>query len=476
MEDIMSINLGKTLSLIQSLEENEQYEKALEELLKLNEQNPNNIEIIKNIAMDYEVLNNADEAIVWWEEYKKLDPNDTLSYSQLIDLYLNKDKFNYYMNRAQIKVIEQKLGQAADDYKKAINNASDDAQTSKARFMLAVMYEALQKHSEAIQEYLRLLETEDNINIYQRLIELYKLESAEDGLSILETAIEKFPEEESFKEEAAKLYYKIGDLENAIKFAQSDLTKAKIYLEQQQNDRAAEILNNTKKTKENTEKYYSLWAEYNYNLNNLNEALANLSELEKVNPNSPLLYQMRAIIYEEQKNDYLSHLCWAKCYELKGQIDLTIDELLLAHNTNPTDEKAIMSLINIYNNQNDNHSVIEFCEKLYKIDDKNTYALKKLGEFYQSHGENETALEFFEKLYVSDKSNMQYLKLLAIAYEKVKDYENTKKAWQKYIERAPIGEETEQIKRKLQSMENTPLDYSNSEGFLEKILNFFSKK
>ena len=56
----MSNNIGKTLSIIQSLEENEQYEKAVEELLKLNEAVPDNIEIVKNLAMDYEVLKNAD--------------------------------------------------------------------------------------------------------------------------------------------------------------------------------------------------------------------------------------------------------------------------------------------------------------------------------------------------------------------------------------------------------------------------------
>ena len=59
---------------------------------------------------------------------------------------------------------------------------------------------------------------------------------------------------DEYKEEAAKLYYKIGDLDNAIKFAQNDLTKAKVYLEQHQNDKAAEILNNIQKTKENAEK------------------------------------------------------------------------------------------------------------------------------------------------------------------------------------------------------------------------------
>ena len=189
----MSNNIGKTLSIIQSLEENEQYEKAVEELLKLNEAVPDNIEIVKNLAMDYEVLKNADEAIFWWEKYKSLDANDTISYFQLVDLYADKDKFQYYMNRAHIKVIEGKNGQAADDFKKAINKSKDEAETSKARFMLAVMYESMQKNTEAIQEYLRLLEYEDNLNIYQRLVELYKLESDEDAIGLLEDAIEKFP-------------------------------------------------------------------------------------------------------------------------------------------------------------------------------------------------------------------------------------------------------------------------------------------
>ena len=185
---------------------------------------------------------------------------------------------------------------------------------------------------------------------------------------------------------------------------------------------------------------------------------------------------MRALIYEAQNNEYIAHLCWAKCYELKGQVDLTVDELLLAHQANPQDERAILSLINVYTHQNDNHSVIEFCEKLHKIDDKNTFALKKLAEFYQNHGENEMALDFYEKLYVVDKSNVANLKLLAVAYEKARDIDNATKAWQKYLEKAPMSEDTEQIKRKLEVLEKSEVTVVSSEGFLEKLIGFFSGK
>ena len=471
----MSTNIGKSLKTVEAFEENEEYDKAIAELLKLNESVPNNIEIVKNLAMDYQVVKNSDEAIKWWEKYKTLDANDTISYSQLVDLYIDKNKYEYYMNRAQIKVIEQKLGQASDDFKKALNNSETQEQTYKARFMLAIMYEALQKNTDAIQEYLRLLESDDNLDIYKRLVSLYKMESDEDAISILETAIEKFDDAE-LKEMAAKLYYKVGDLENALKYAQDDLTKTKIYLEKQENDKALDILNSVKVNKDNAEKYHSLYAEYNYNLGKNDEALQNLNELEKVSPNSPLLYQMRALIYEAKNEEYMAHLCWAKCYELKDQIDLTVDELMLAHHANPKDERAIMSLINVYNRQNDNNSVIEFCEKLYRLDENNTFALKKLAEFYQSHGENNMAVDFYEKLYVTDKSNMQNLKLLAGAYESIKDYESAKKAWQKYLERAPIGEETEQIKQKVNAYENNSYAGDASEGFLEKLFGLFAKK
>lgn len=467
-------NIANILKQIEELEQNEQYEKAVEELLKLNEMVPNNLEIVKNLAMDYEVLKKTDEAIIWWEKYKSIDANDTISYFQLIDLYLERDKYKYYMNRAHIKIIEKKNGQAADDFKKAINNAKDEKEISNARFMLAVMYESLQKNTEAIQEYLRLLDTEESLNIYLRLVELYKQESEEEAIGLLETVIEKYPTELDLKEELAKLYYKSGDLEQTLKYAQNELTKAKVYLEQQKNDEALNILQKVKADKDNAIKYHSLWAEYNYNLNEFDKAFENLNNLEKVSPNLPLLYQMRAMIYEAKNDEYMAHLCWAKCYELKGQIELTIDELLLAHNSNPKDEKAIMSLINVYTHQNDNHSVIEFCEKLYNIDENNSFAIKKLAQFYQGHGEYKMALDFYEKLYVLDKSDMQNLKLLAQAYENVKDGENAKKAWTKYLERAPLGEETEAIKRKLQSLEN--LEPEAAEGFLDKLLGLFSRK
>ena len=86
----------------------------------------------------------------------------------------------------------------------------------------------------------------------------------------------------------------------------------------------------------------------------------------------------------------------------------------------------------------------------------------------------QNALDFYEKLYVLDKSNMQNLKLLAQAYENVKDGENAKKAWGKYLERAPIGEETENIKRKLQSLDS--LEPDAQEGFLDKLMSFFARR
>ncbi len=469
-------DIGKIFSQIEKYEEEEQYDKAVEMLLSLDEAMPDNIEIIKNLAMNYEVLKNNEQAIVWWEKYKRLEPNEPISYFQLADLYINKNRFEYYMNRAQIKVIEQKLAQAADDYKKAMSNANDADEASKARFMLAVMYEALGKHTDAIQEYLRIIDHEDNPNIYMRLAELYRLESDSDAIGLLEHAIGKFPEENAFKEMLAKLYYKTGELEKALKYAQDELTKAKIYLEQQKNDDALSILKAVKVDKDNAVSHHSLMAEYNFNLKNYDEALKNLAELEKISPNYQLLFQMRAMIYEEMNQEFSAHMSWAKYYELKDQTQLAIDELLLALHVDPKNEQAVMYLINIYNRIGDGHSVTEFCEKLYNLDPTNSFALKKLAEFYESHGEYNMAVDFYEKLYLTNKSDMNNLKALANAYEKIRDMESAKKAWQKYVERAPIGEETEKIKLKLKALEGVETVSASSDGFLDKLLGFFSRK
>ena len=469
-------DIVKTLNLVEKLEENEEYEKAIEELLKIHSISPNNIEIIKNLAMNYQVLNDNENAIIWWENYKKLEPNELISYFQLTDLYIDSDKHKYYLNRAQIKVIEQKLTQAVDDFKKSIANAQSEEDATNVRFLLAVVYEALNKQTDAINEYLRILEHEKSSSIYYRLAELYKSESDEDAINLLEQAILDFPDEVPMKEMLAKLYYKSGNLESALKYAQDDLTKVKVYLEKQDNVQAMEILNTCKITKDNAIQYHSLMAEYHYNNEKFDKAFESLDELEKINPNYPLLYQMRALIFEAKNSELDAHLCWAKCYELKGEVELSIDELLLAHNSNPKNEKVIMMLINIYDRQNDYNSVIEFCEKLYKIDENNTFAIKKLAEFYNSHGEFDVAVDFYEKLYVADKSNMNNLKALAEVYEKIKDVESAKKAWEKYLQRAPIGEETEKIKQKLANMNSNDYMGESSQGFLDKILGFFTKK
>lgn len=479
--DFMSKNAHSILMKVQELENNELYEEAVKELEKVADKFSDDAEFVKTLAMDYEVLNRPEDAIIYWEKYKKLAPNEPISYSQLIDLYFTKDKFEYYCNRAKLKIIEQKPAQAIDDYKKAIANTDNQENISDTRLLLGVLYEALGKTTNAIDEYLRLTDVEDDIDIYYRLINLYQKEGNNELLHFMHTAIQKFPDEVEFKEITAKLYHKSGDLDKALKYAQSDLLKTKIYLEQNKNDKAFEFLKNyniSNKKSDELINYYSLMAEYYYNLDEYDKAFTQLNEIEKLAPNNLLLHQMRAILYEAEKKEFQSHLSWAKYYELRGENQLVNDELLNAHSIEPQNIDIIKKLIKNYENLNDKHAALEFCEKLYKIDEKDFSVLRKLGEFYFAEGEYSVAVNFLEKLYVLNKSDYKNLKLLADAYEKIKDFESAKQALEKYVSLAPVGTETEIIKNKISKMgtPNYQESSSCSDGFLDKIITFFTKQ
>lgn len=468
--------VSKLINIAQALEDSEQYDKAIVELSKAHSIEPNNTDVIQMIAHNYQILKKDDEALGWWEKFVYIEPNNPVIYDQLIDLYFSRNKFKYYMSRAKLKIIEQKNSQAISDLKKAISNTIEPNEIVEARLMLATLFEAASKPMEAIDEYVRILDVKDSVSIYYRLAELYQLEDDYDAIAILERGLEAHPDEEGFKEMLAQLYLKTNQPDKALKYVQNDLTRAKIYLSQGENERALEILKPAAVSKGNEAEYHALIAEYYFNKNEWDKAQEEIEKFLKSDPKSPLPYQMKALIAEAQNKDFEAHINWAKYYEMRGKTDVALDELHHAHLINSQDAGLIRRIIAVYRNLNDYHSIVEFSEKLYKIDDKDTDALRTLGEFYAKEGEYSSAVEYFEKLYVLKKGDLNNLKSLADAYEKSRDWENAKKAWEKYLSLAPMSPETDKIKSRLEKMDGQQTPDDSSEGFFEKIFSLFAKK
>ena len=84
----------------------------------------------------------------------------------------------------------------------------------------------------------------------------------------------------------------------ALEYTQNDLTKARALMDSGKNDEAFEILNRIKNDYQGQAIIHSLLAQYYFQKKMYNEAFAEIDEYAKIDANSPLIYQMRALIYE----------------------------------------------------------------------------------------------------------------------------------------------------------------------------------
>lgn len=382
------------LNKAQIHEENEDYESMHSALKAAHELDKDDIEVLEKLALNAQLLGKKSDAIMYWELFQKLDPNNFISYTQLQDLYLGEDKFKYYLMRAKKKTIDGSFSQAVADYKKAIEHAQDK-DIAPTRFVLGQTYEFLKKPNEAINEYLRMLDVEPNIHAYYRLAELYAKEDMNSAIDILFRATEAFSGDLGLNEMLTDLLIKNNQLDDALKIAKSEAKKAKIYLAQDKNEEAKKIIDTLKQGQPQS---LSLLAQYYYNTKNFDSSLETISKLQKLDGSNPLCYQMKALVYEAKADDFYAHYNWGKFYSLRHNFAMAQNEFLSAHALNSTDINTLNELIKIYENTNDVNTCVEFYEKLVEIDLKNEKILEKLADYWEKTGDREKTHQYKQRL------------------------------------------------------------------------------
>ena len=85
-----------------------------------------NVDVLHKLAETAQMLQYNNDAIKYWNMFMQLKPDDALPYTQLLDLYFHENKYEYYMTRGKLKTIEGRIAQSTDDYKKAINNTTEE--------------------------------------------------------------------------------------------------------------------------------------------------------------------------------------------------------------------------------------------------------------------------------------------------------------------------------------------------------------
>ena len=351
-------------------------------------------------ANDELLKGNEDKAIEIYTKIVELAPSDEIALSQLMDLYLERDKFMYYIMRSNVNIVQHKYEHAINDVKKALNL---DSNSTEGRRKLARLYKVSGKNLRAIDEFLKL-------------IDLYTKEnSIESAIGIAKKAVSQFENDNDFKNILANLYFKCGDYKNAIDIVQDDYLKAKILLQDEQNDKAKEILDKLKEdknlykeqNKEQLAAYYLLEAQYFYNKKDFEQALKSVENYTDISLPNPLSFQMKALIYDGMGDEFRSYYNWGYCYKLQKRFDEAIVEFTHAHNANVKDKNTLIELANLYANNNEKFTSMEYWKKVYEID-KDKRAGQILGDFYYQQGDLRLAEYYGKKIEKKELKEAQY--------------------------------------------------------------------
>ena len=394
------------MKLAEQLELDEKYEEAYAEYRKELPHKQGDVELLTKLAHIALILDKKDDAKIYYGKILEVDPANILAHEQLIDLFVNEDKFKYYLFRGNLRSLQQQFSYAKSDYKKAIDNAKDQQEALPARYLYAGLAEGQEKYQEAIDEYLRIADyDEENPVVFLKLAELYeKTEGIIASIEILERGLKEHNFKD-FEEILAGYYIRNSQPEKAIEYTKNDLTKARALMDMGKNDAAFEILDKVKENYKGQSLIHSLLAQYYFQKSMFDEAFAQIDEFAKIEPNSPLIYQMRALIFEEKGDSFNEHINWGKYNILKGEKEVALNEYLTAYQFNDKDSELIETIAIQLEATGDLTKACEFYERLTELDHKNVNALEKLAKFRDSIGDYRGAFEYIEKLKLADPSN-----------------------------------------------------------------------
>lgn len=465
-----------SLQLAEQFEANEQYEEAYREYKKEYEANPDNMGILERLGHLSLILDKTEEAAGYYHEILKRDVTNPLAYEQLMSIYEDTDAYKYYVYRGNKNSIEGKLDFAINDFKKALGLCSEGAQAAMTRFTLANLYRQAGQDMKAIDQFNLLLEGKDvHEEMFLQLADMYmKDEAYSSAIDTLMRAKQRGFDTPKINEGIAAVYLKSGDAQKAIEFTNDELLKIQCMLEIGQVEEAYTQLNNLSEELKQIPRYFTLKAQYFYSAKKFDQALECIDEYNKLTPNSPLTYQMRALVYDEKGDEYNAHVNWGRYNIVRGNYDIAINEYLNAVQLNDNDIELLFELAALLENNKEIDHASEYYVKIVKKDPTNKEALQKLAAYRESIGDYQGQVNYLEKIIETDKNDLDALKNLGRAYEKTRANAKALELYQHYIEIVKNPADYKIIKDKIEKLQNGGVE-ENSEGLLDKIMKIFGK-
>ena len=358
-----------SLQLAEQFEANEQYEEAYREYKKEYESNPNDIGILERLGHLSMILDKSDEAASYYNEILKRDVTNPLAYDQLISIYEGTDKYKYYIYRGNKNSIEGKIDFAINDFKKALSVAEEGTQIAMTRMTLANLYVQAGNRLKAIDEFNMILEGENlHEEMFLQLADLYMQDEAySSAVDTLNRAKQKGFDTPRINEGLAAVYLKSGNPKKAIEYTKDELLRIQCMLEIGEVTQAYDKLNNLPEDLKKSPRYYTLMAQYYYSAKEFDKALEAVEEYNKLSPNSPLTYQMRALVYEESGDEYNAHLNWGRYNILRKNTDIALNEFLNAIQINDNDVDLMFEIAELLTANKEIDHASEYYAKIVKV-------------------------------------------------------------------------------------------------------------
>lgn len=467
-----------SLQLAEQFEANEQYEQAYLEYQKAFEQTPEDLGILERLGHLALILEKTDEAANYYHKILERDVTNSLAYEQLMSIYENTDRYKYYVYRGNKNSLEGKLEFAINDFKKALSHASEETQIVMTRLTLANLYHQLGNTLKAIDEYNFILEY-DNLHeeIFLQLADIYMKDGAyPSAIDALMRAKQKGFDTDRINEALAAVYLKSGEPEKTIEFTKDELLKIQAMLEIGKVDEAYEKLKSLPEEYKKTPRYYTLQAQYYYSAKEFDKALEFIDEYDKMVPNSPLTYQMRALVYEEKGDEYNAHLNWGKYNITRKNIDVAINEFLNAVQMKDDDVDLLFTLAALLTDNGETNHAAEYYERIVELDPNNKEALRKLAAFREGIGDYKMQVQYLEKIVDVDSKDLGALKDLARGYERIRANKKAIEVYNKYLELVKDPVDHKMAQERLNKLTTSVSDEEESVGLLDKIMNFFGPK
>ena len=456
------------LQQINKLEEEENYKAAYEVCVNALESDGNNTDLLEKTAILAKMNDNPQKSIECWEKLISINPNIQLAYSELQDLYFGIDKFKYYSVRAKYRIFEHKPDAAADDFKKAISCTTDEKLIIETRFMIANIYMSQGKDEKAENQFLLILDLEANTNASMMLAQCYvKNDDVDAAISTLETAYENDTDNIELKKFMYSLYMRVGNTQKASEFVIDEFSNTKLLLQQGKNDEAKNALDNWSGKKET--QYYLLLAEYYYNTKQYDDCFAAIDEFAKYSPKHPLIFQMRALCFEQQENIGRAKYNWGWYNLMKNQPDVALAEFLASNDIEKSAD-TLEQIIRLYDNQRETTTSIEFVAELVELEPRNTLALSRLGKFYLEIGDYYNSCQYYSRILEYDPNNLKVLPGAAKAAEKCGEEAIALEYYKRIVENSKDEEEKKVAQKRLNI-----LNGEEEETLISKFLDLIKK-